>query len=133
KHELAGLLGWSESMEGVPERFSPGMTTMCTVFLDKFANPKLINSQVCAHEADGVILHYAGLETSIADGFEFFHDSIYMHVRLSPVQATVNVGDSIKVLADTFYSGGFGGGGGPWLLGGSGHIPIAKPTNGDVL
>lgn len=138
KHELAGLLGWRESemFEGNPDRFSPGMTTMCTVFLEgKSGAPKLINPEVCAHEADGVILHYAGLENTIPNGFEFFLDSIYMHVRMSPAQATVNIGDSVKVIADTFYSGGFGGGGGgdPWLLGGFGHIPIAKPTNGAVF
>lgn len=141
KHELAGLLGWSEeeNFEGNPDRFSPGMTTMCTVFLPgkDGGAPKIINSEVCAHEADGVILEYAGLAATIPVGFEFFHDSIYMHVRMLPHDATINLGDSLKIVADTFYSGAFGGGGGgggdPWLLGGFGHIPIAKPTNGAVI
>ncbi len=78
-----------------------------------------------------MILDYAGLASTISNGALFFHDSIYMHVRVMPVSASISVGDSVQMTADSFYSGGLGGGG-PWLLGGTGHIPIAKPTNGAV-
>ncbi len=131
RQELVGILGWSENVEGAPDRFQQGLTTHCVAYLAK--NPKVINEEVCVHEAEGAVLAYRDLENLVTNPPDFWRDSVYMHARITGPPGTVTEGDTILVVADTFYSGGFGGGGMPAQIQASGHIPIAKPTNGQVL
>ncbi|MBA2292700.1 MAG: hypothetical protein H0W15_09645, partial [Gemmatimonadales bacterium] len=129
--ETAGILGWSESVEAVPDRFEPGMTTLCVLHLSKFSS--VINDQVCVHEAEGVVLAYRNLETVVTDPANFWRDSVYMHARIVNPSGTILPGDTVLVVADTFYSGGLGGSSGmPAQMQAAGHIAIAKPTNGEV-
>ncbi len=129
--ESAGILGWYDGLENTPDAFEPGMTTNCALYLGKVA-PKVINDQVCVHEAEGVILAYRNLENTVSDPLDFWRDSVYMHAKIQGATDSIFVGDTITIVADTFYSGGFGGGGAPALVAPGGHIPIAKPTNGQV-
>ncbi len=131
RQELVGIIGWGENVEQAPDRFQQGLTTHCVAHLSK--NPRVINGQVCVHEAEGVVLAYRNLESLVTDPDNFWRDSVYMHARVKGPVGTITVGDTIAVLADTFYSGGFGSGGIPAQMAASGHIPIAKPTNGQVL
>jgi hypothetical protein len=129
RQELAGILGWDESVETKRYLFKPGMTTLCMLYID---STRTLNQQVCAHEADGAILAYRGLESSVAVADSFFADTLYMHTRLK-FSGVVRVNDTITVVADTFYSGGFGSGGMPAMQQASGHIPVAKSAgNGAV-
>lgn len=130
RQELVGILGWSEDVEKVPDRFEQGLTTHCVAYLDKFV--RVINDQVCVHEAEGVVLAYRNLESTVTDPGNFWRDSVYMHVRIKADTNSLSTVDTVQVVADTFYSGGFGGGGMPAQMAASGHIPIAKPTNGSV-
>jgi len=129
KQELAGVIGWDESVEQNSKvLFEPGLTTICVLYLDDQPNgSRFINPFVCAHEADGIILAYRG-ETSTVGNGRMFRDTLYMHVALSPAAATIQVGDSVRILADSFYSGGLGMGGPPGLTEVRGHIPVAKPV-----
>lgn len=108
--------------------FAPGMTTLCVLYLE---NSGTINQQICAHEAEGAILAYRGMESLVTNADSFFTDTLYMRVQFK-TPGTVRVGDTIQVVADTFFSGGFGTGGPPAMQQSSGHILVAKPTNGQV-
>lgn len=138
KQELAGIIGWSEGVEGsTTSFFEPGLTSLCVLNLDKDAPiaERIINDQVCVHEAEGVILAYRGLANNV--GFDrMFRDTVYMHVALNATTQSMAVGDTVDVAATEFFSGGFGTGGGGgevFLLAPGGHIPVSKPTNGQVL
>ncbi|MDX2208377.1 MAG: hypothetical protein SFU57_12120 [Gemmatimonadales bacterium] len=137
RQELAGIIGWSESVEASPSSFfEPDFTTLCVLHLVKPAElpDRIINDQVCVHEAEGVILAYRGLQNNV--GFDrMFRDTVYMHVALNATTQSMAVGDTVDVVATDFFSGGFGGGGGGgevFLLAPGGHIPVSKPTNGQV-
>ncbi len=128
RQELAGIIGWSESVEqNGAALFEPGLTTICVLYLDNTQpnGSRFINPSVCAHEADGIILAYRAETATVGTG-RMFRDTLYMHVALSPAAATIQVGDSVRVLADSFYSGGLGTGGPPALTQVQGHIPVAK-------
>jgi hypothetical protein len=136
RQELAGIIGWDEGVEASKTIWAPGMTTLCVLHLipDVPNAQRLINPEVCAHEAEGVILAYRGLDNTVSSG-RMFKDTLYMHVTLRPTATSLPAGDSVHVAADTFYSSGLGSGppGMPALLGGTGgHIPVAKPTSGAV-
>lgn len=130
-----GILGWDEGVEASKFIWAEGMTTHCVIHLiqDVPVEDKKINPLVCAHEAGGAILAYRGLDHTVGTG-RMFRDTLYMHVTLRATDTSVPQGDSVRVRADTFYSGGFGGGsGGPAVTGPpQGHIDVAKPTNGAV-
>lgn len=134
RQEMAGIIGWSEAVEGAGSaQFEPGFTTLCVLHLVKPAElpDRKINEQVCVHEAEGVILAYRGLDHTV--GFDrMFRDTVYMHVTVKNAPSTLPVGQSVQLVADTFYSGGFGTGGMPAMQAASGHIPVAKPTTGAV-
>lgn len=139
KQELAGIIGWSESVEGASiSFFEPGLTTSCVLNLVKGVPipEKIINESVCAHEAEGVILAYRGLEGTVGSD-RMFRDTLYMHVTLSATTQNMAVGDTVQATAASFVSSGIGdagGGGGEEaaLLLPGGHIPVSKPTNGQV-
>lgn len=109
RQELVGIIGWSEDVEKVPDRFEQGLTTHCAAYLDKFV--RVLNEQVCVHEAEGVVLAYRNLESTVSDPDNFWRDSVYMHVRIKADTNALSTADTVQVIADTFYSGGFGGGG----------------------
>lgn len=131
RQEMVGIIGWSESVEEHPDLFEPGLTTHCVTYLAK--TPRVINEEVCVHDAEGPVLAYRNLESLVTDSGNFWRDSVYMHALIKRAPGAVTVGDTILVVADTFYSGGFGGGGMPSQSQASGHIPIAKPTNGQII
>jgi hypothetical protein len=134
RQEMAGIIGWSESVEGAGSaQFESELTTQCVLHLIKPAElpDRKINEQVCVHEAEGAILAYRGFDHTV--GFDrMFRDTVYMHVTVKNAPSTLPVGQSVQLVADTFYSGGFGTGGMPAMQAASGHIPVAKPTNGNV-
>src|SRR5690606_27208373 len=103
----------------------------CVLNLTK-ASPD-INTEVCVHEAEGVVLAYRDLDILINDSDDFWRDSVYMHVQIKSSSVEAVVGDTLQVVADTFYSGGLGTGSMPSQQQVVGHIPIAKPTNGQVV
>lgn len=135
KQELAGIIGWSEGVEDAGLNvFEQGLTTLCVLYLDKTPpnGSRFINPYVCAHEADGIILAYNGQSATVGAG-RMFRDTLYMHVSLRPLTATLSAGDSIQISADSFYSGGLGPGGPPALTEVRGHIPVSKPASGSSV
>jgi len=127
RQELAGVLGWSEGVEQAGlNLFESGLTTHCVLYLDPTPpnGSRFINPYVCAHEADGIIRAYRGQAGTVGVG-RMFRDTLYMHASLHATSSSVSVGDSVQVLADSFYSGGFGSGD-PALSEVRGHIPVAK-------
>ena len=135
RQELAGILGWSEKVEeGFPSMFEPNFTTLCVLHLIKGVEPpeRILNAEVCVHEAEGAVLAYRGLDQTV--GLDrMFRDTVYMHVTVKGAPPSLTVGQSVQLVADTFFSGGFGTGGMPAMQAASGHIPVAKPTGGAVV
>lgn len=133
RQELAGILGWNEAVEGASiSHFEPGLTTQCVLHLIRFVDDpeKVINENVCLHEAEGAVLAYRSLENTVAFD-RMFRDTVYMHVTVKGAPTSLPVGQTAQLVADTFFSGNPGGGQ-PALIAGSGHIYVAKPTSGAV-